>query len=432
MGWRLRTSFGDEVIVVRELEAWGREEAQRIPALFVRRELRRWLLGLSAGDRRQLLEMHGEVRSESGRWSLAPSPTELAAWVLPGLEDAFEWGRLAAFTVPKPRIVADFRPEEPVPAATPPDVSEAPTETGDLTVMVTDSTTGGPPIANARVSVNGPSPQAATTNDRGIATFPGLPVGSYTITCDHDGFTTGSSTAMVRANTSASATVPLTSMTGDLAVTLWIKMMAMDSINSRRFAARATRALRWSAVVAIAGWAGAHMAEADTTQEEAKRLMDALEAYSLNPAWGESEFKGIGTAAKDLVAARVARTFDPPPAGRVLARLWYARTETNRSDVATAYMANVRSPDADARKASFFGLQRLGYPEMSDLALQALHDPDDGVLAGALQVLVEPAKGDPRLHALLSAVWAAHHGRPEFYMSNALLEGHGYGHAAHP
>jgi hypothetical protein len=111
MSWRLRTSFGDRVIIVRGVEAAGREAAQRIPPLFIRLELRDWLLGADAFSRDCVLEMYEELRWPIFHWRPA-STDELQQDVLPEIEEAFECGRLVAFKSPRPDIRADLFPPE--------------------------------------------------------------------------------------------------------------------------------------------------------------------------------------------------------------------------------------------------------------------------------------------------------------------------------
>jgi hypothetical protein len=100
-GWKLRTSFGEEVVVVRARDVRKEDDARRMPSLFIRFELRHWLLGPSGLDLASVMDMYRELRAEPMTPGLGRSaPGELARHVLPVLEDAFARGRLVALKVP--------------------------------------------------------------------------------------------------------------------------------------------------------------------------------------------------------------------------------------------------------------------------------------------------------------------------------------------
>jgi len=137
--WRFRTRFGDDVIVVRDWDARHEDAARRVPALFLRFELRNWLVGRDDGYRRQLLEMHQHDRGNLSHWGMT-SPGYLVQRVLPELEEAFERGRFVAFKLPRPVLRSDlFPPEEaPAPPAAAPEQVEIVNPVMDGTMVALD------------------------------------------------------------------------------------------------------------------------------------------------------------------------------------------------------------------------------------------------------------------------------------------------------
>lgn len=171
---------------------------------------------------------------------------------------------------------------------------------------------------------------------------------------------------------------------------------------------------------------GRLMSNADTVENEAQRLWETLDTYSVDPVLVESGFPSYSDAAKDAVAARALRTFEPPLPGRLLARLLFIQTKSNRIDLIATFLSNLHSPEAEARKASFFALEKLDHPAIVEIAVASLRDPFDPIVFGACNVLIPRAKDDLHLRALLHAVYAAHATQPQFYMSNELLRAHGF------
>src|SRR5262252_8961231 len=101
--WRLRTRFGEDVLVLRDWDVRKDDPAERVPAFFVRGELRDWLLRWDSFERRKLLEMYGELQGFAfGRGG--GSPDHLERYVLPALEEAFQRGTLVALKAPKLKI----------------------------------------------------------------------------------------------------------------------------------------------------------------------------------------------------------------------------------------------------------------------------------------------------------------------------------------
>lgn len=160
-------------------------------------------------------------------------------------------------------------------------------------------------------------------------------------------------------------------------------------------------------------------------EEEAERLLEALSAEKVHPLVLEAGFKEYSNASKNEVVARVARAFVPPPKGALLARLLFIRTPENETSMRTAFLANLRSPYAEARKFSLLGLKQVGHEALMDLALLSLRDDADQVLATALDLLLPAAKTNRSLWTLLQGFYATHKGQEAFHMSIGLLEAHG-------
>ena len=162
--------------------------------------------------------------------------------------------------------------------------------------------------------------------------------------------------------------------------------------------------------------------------EDAGELLDLLEHGSLTPGAAMTALDRFDDDAKREAVTRVARRFDPPPNGQLLAALLSIRTDDNTDEIVATYLTNLRSPDPDGRRASLYGLDQLGYPKVQDLALASLRDEADRVVVTAVQVLLPAGSaGDDRLQAILRGVLAAHRGDPDFYMTTTLLEAQGFG-----
>jgi hypothetical protein len=161
--------------------------------------------------------------------------------------------------------------------------------------------------------------------------------------------------------------------------------------------------------------------------EKADKLLSILSAEEVQRAFWESGLNEFSAEERNEAVARVARTSEPAPPGRLLARLLFIVTDQNKPDMIAAFLANLNSPDPDARKASLYGLQELGNPGVTDFALAALRDSSDQVITAACTVLLPQAKQDPRLWTILRDLYAAHQGKTEFHMSNSFLQAHGAG-----
>ena len=166
------------------------------------------------------------------------------------------------------------------------------------------------------------------------------------------------------------------------------------------------------------------MAESNGIAEETTRLTEFLSFPDLNPLIIEKTLKGFSDTSKNELVASLARTFNPPPSGRLLMRLLYIRTAENEADMKTLYIANLGSPQADARAASLHGLNETKHPLVFDFALSALRDDSNQVLFAACNILLPKAKEDPNIRKLLQEVHASHVGDPAFHMTTNLLEAH--------
>ena len=161
------------------------------------------------------------------------------------------------------------------------------------------------------------------------------------------------------------------------------------------------------------------------TKTESELLYEFLSVDKLHPLELEDKSKTASLESKNELVRRLAHMFEPAPPGRVLARLLYLLTPQNRADMATVFLLNLRAKEAESRVSSLYGLQKLGYPNLDGLALAALRDDADIVLAAACQILLPKSKHDATLWKLLQAVYAAHKGDSAFHMSVSLLEAHG-------
>jgi hypothetical protein len=167
------------------------------------------------------------------------------------------------------------------------------------------------------------------------------------------------------------------------------------------------------------------MQESSAAVSDADRLLALLNEDKIHPAELDSAMKSFTDAVKNEVVARVTATFDPPPPARVLSRLLFIRTSSNQAELGAAYVANLRSPFPDARKASLQALQQLEHPALVSLALLSLRDDSDAILAVACQILVERSSKDPAVWRLMQSAYRSRAGKREYYLSNSILEAHG-------
>jgi hypothetical protein len=159
--------------------------------------------------------------------------------------------------------------------------------------------------------------------------------------------------------------------------------------------------------------------------EDAERLYKILNEEDIGKKILLSGFVEYSDATKHAVVQRLLRTYDPAPSGKLLARLLYIRTSENEAGMRTLFLANLRSPQPDARRITLFGLKELKHPALLDLALLSMRDDADQVLAVALEILLPETKSNADLRAYLQGFYAAHQGKGEFHMSCSLLEAHG-------
>ncbi len=159
--------------------------------------------------------------------------------------------------------------------------------------------------------------------------------------------------------------------------------------------------------------------------EEAGRLFELLNVEDLPPGSVLPELDQFSVESKNELVAHVARTFDPAPRGRLLARLLLILTDENKADMEMAFIANLRSPRPQARKASLYGLAQLKYPGITELAILSLRDESDQVVVTACDLLLHKAKQDPRLWKILQDLYSIHKGNPQFYLTVSLLEANG-------
>jgi hypothetical protein len=160
-------------------------------------------------------------------------------------------------------------------------------------------------------------------------------------------------------------------------------------------------------------------------EDEVRELVEFLEEEDLEPFFEMTGVDRFSEAARDEVVARTARQFSPPPSGRLLAQLAQIATDASRPALIGIYLANLRSPDAQARLSSLDGLVMMDYPRVADLALAALRDDADQVVAVAVEILLPAAEHEERLRDLLAGVYAGHRGDPAFHMTTTLLAAHG-------
>jgi len=122
MRWRLRSSFGEEIVVVRGFDVRKEDEGRRVASVFLRAELREWLLGRHPFERETLMELYRELRGHPAAFRFGSGGEgDLARYVLPVLEDGFAQRRLVAFerrraelpvgVIPPPQEEVDAGPE---------------------------------------------------------------------------------------------------------------------------------------------------------------------------------------------------------------------------------------------------------------------------------------------------------------------------------
>jgi len=173
---------------------------------------------------------------------------------------------------------------------------------------------------------------------------------------------------------------------------------------------------------------GACQVESNNTLDESNRLFDVLSAEEVPADLLSSGLKDYRAESKDALVTRAAQTFAPDPPGRLLERLPHVLSETNKSEMSDAFVANLRSPDPAARKASLLGLEKLGHAALADFALLSLRDDTDEVVHAACQILLPGAKQDARIWTILEGVYAARRDNERFSASVSLLKASGVEH----
>jgi hypothetical protein len=161
--------------------------------------------------------------------------------------------------------------------------------------------------------------------------------------------------------------------------------------------------------------------------DDVARLRDILGHPELPPGVATDVLPEFSDEVRDALVGQVAREFEPPPPGQLLARLVFVVTDENRDAIVGTYLANLRSPLADGRRASLLGLAHLGYRQITDLAMVSLRDDADPVVAAAVDLLLPLAADDDRVRAVLGQILAAHADDAEFHMTAALLRAAGIG-----
>jgi hypothetical protein len=185
MSWRLRTSFGEELVVVRDWDAGQEEDTRRVPPLFVRLELRDWLVGRQGLDRSTVMEMYRELRGDSPASRFGDGDeSDILRYVLPELEDAFEQGSLVAFKLPRPEMSAGLlRAEDPAQETVADDNALEPFQ------LVLSDSVSGVPLAGVPLTIRTPAGEVKKlkTDTDGSIRLPNLPAGYCEVTSDIGG-----------------------------------------------------------------------------------------------------------------------------------------------------------------------------------------------------------------------------------------------------
>jgi hypothetical protein len=185
MSWRLRTSFGEELVVVRDWDAVGEDDARRVPPLFVRLELRDWLVGRYGLDRATVMDMYRELRGDAMAARLEHGDDgDILCYVLPDLEEAFEQGSLVAFKLPRAEMSNGLlRADEPAPETSAEDSTLAP-----FGLVLTDNLSGEPLGGVALiVRTSAGEEKKVETDSSGSIRLPNLPAGHCEVTSDTAG-----------------------------------------------------------------------------------------------------------------------------------------------------------------------------------------------------------------------------------------------------
>lgn len=167
------------------------------------------------------------------------------------------------------------------------------------------------------------------------------------------------------------------------------------------------------------------MANANRVIDETEHLLEILNQVRVHPAVLESDFRDFSIASKNELVAQIAETSPSTIPGRLLARLLFIRTDENKTDMEKTFIANLNSPDPEARKFSLYGLQTLEHPNILEFALAALEDNTDQVLMAASYILLPRANQDSGIWQRLRNVYTRIQGREAFYLTTNFLKANG-------
>jgi len=279
--------------------------------------------------------------------------------------------------------------------------------TSSVTVLNRDTNQ---PIANAQVSISGPSSLAAQTDATGIAQFSTIRPGSYQLEAHAPRFANSATNVLITSGANAQ-TVLMTRVP-----TLEIMLLLCSHCGSCS-SSRAAGSQRQDATA---------MPDSNELRAETDRLQEALNQDDISPLVLDAGFKDYSAASKNALVERAARGFAPAPSAKLLARLLFIRTPDNEPAMRAAYVANLRSSEDRARAHSLYGLQKLGHDKLADLALLSLRDTADPVVSAAITILLPQTKSDARLHDFLSSLYLARRSDPAFHASTSLLEANGF------
>jgi hypothetical protein len=161
-----------------------------------------------------------------------------------------------------------------------------------------------------------------------------------------------------------------------------------------------------------------------SSSDKLERLFNILNAEEIQRAFWQSGLDEFSAEDRNALVARLVRNSGTALQGRLVGRLLFIATDENKPDMMAIFRDNLHSADPVARKASLYGLEKLGHPSIVDFAVASLQDSDDQVVTEACRILLPRAMQDPRLRQNLQEVYAANKGKSEFHMSTALLASH--------
>src|SRR5262249_50414985 len=149
----------------------------RVPSLFIRFELREWLLGRHGFERGTLMDMYRELQGHTAAFRFGGgAESDLLRYVLPVLEEAVEPGRLVAFKVPRPELPVDFGPSQEEDADAGPE-----SEPADWVEVIVTNDEGEPYLGPYRLDLPDGRALSGGFNMGGAVRADGIPGGSCTI-----------------------------------------------------------------------------------------------------------------------------------------------------------------------------------------------------------------------------------------------------------